>query len=42
MDSSMITSVLDKVSSILWNIGAPVVVATIWFAVLSLFLHFRK
>lgn len=42
MDASVITTVLDKVSTILWNVGAPVIVLTVWFAVLSLFLHFKK
>lgn len=42
MDSTVITTVLDKVSTILWNFWTPVIATTIGFALLSLFLHFRK
>ena len=42
MDATVITTVLDKVSSIFSGVGAPVVVITVAFALLSMFLHFRK
>lgn len=39
---SMITTVMDHVESILTSIWSPIVLGMFWFALLSLFLHFRK
>ena len=37
-----LTNVMDSVQSILTTVGSPIILGVFGFALLSLFLHFRK